>query len=208
MNKYNGVLGIYNCQGAAWNSTERKNIFHQTQSDAITGFIKGHDVHLIADVSMDDNWNGTCALYCHQSTNIFVLPYDTATPMSLKILEHDIITVTPVKVLAPGFQFAPFGLVDMYNAGGAIEGLRYEVKNGAELSGERVENLTEAVAVVSLEVKGCGRFGAYSTSKPRRCTVGSRMVDFTYDAASGLVILSLDHMPEENQKVHIVNIDL
>lgn len=208
MNKYNGVLGIYNCQGAAWNSTERKNIFHQTQSDAITGFIKGQDVHLIADVSMDDNWNGTCALYCHQSTNIYILPYNTSTPMSLKILEYDIITVTPVKMLAPGFQFAPFGLVDMYNAGGAIQGLRYEVKNGAQMSGESVENLAEAVAVVSMEVKGCGRFGAYSISKPKRCTVGSSIVDFTYDAASGLVIFSLDQLPEENQKVHIVNIEL
>lgn len=202
------MLGIYNCQGAAWNSTERKTMFHQTPSDAITGFIKGHDVHLIADVSMDDNWNGTCALFCHQSNNIYILPYDTATPVSLKILEHDIITVTPVKMLAPGSQFAPFGLIDMYNAGGAIEGLRYELKNGAQLSEVSIGNLTEAVAVVSMEVKGCGRFGAYSTSKPRRCMVGSSIVDFTYASASGLVILSLDHMPEENQKVHIINIEL
>ena len=94
-----------------------------------------------------------------------------AMPTSLKILERDIITVTPLKMLAPGFQFAPFGLVDMYNAGGAIEGLKYEVKNTAQLSGETAADLAEAV--VSLEVKGCGRFGAYSTTKPRSCAVGS-----------------------------------
>uniref|UniRef100_A0A5B6YU46 galactinol--sucrose galactosyltransferase n=1 Tax=Davidia involucrata TaxID=16924 RepID=A0A5B6YU46_DAVIN len=37
MNKYTGVLGVYNCQGAAWNSIERKNTFHQTGSEAMTG---------------------------------------------------------------------------------------------------------------------------------------------------------------------------
>nr|XP_017241548.1 PREDICTED: probable galactinol--sucrose galactosyltransferase 6 isoform X3 [Daucus carota subsp. sativus] len=150
---------------------KEKNIFYQTQSDAINGFITGHDVHLIADISMDDNWNGTCALYCHQSSTIHILPYNIAMPTSLKILERDRITVTPLKMLAPGFQFAPFGLVDMYNAGGAIEGLKYEVKNTAQLSGETDAELAEAV--VSLEVKGCGRFGAYSTTKPRSCAVGS-----------------------------------
>lgn len=223
MNKYTGVLGVYNCQGAAWNSTERRNTFHQTQSDAITSFIRGRDVHLIADVSMDRDWNGTCVLYCHGSSDIFTLPYNVAMPVSLKVLEHEIFTVTPVKTLAPGFQFAPFGLIDMYNAGGAIEGLKYELKSGAQLSelehgyewednrdgGERIENLSaEVVAVVSIEVKGCGRFGAYSTAKPRKCTVGSSMVEFTYDLASGLISLILDHMPKEDQKVHIVDIEL
>lgn len=223
MNKYTGVLGVYNCQGAAWNSTERRNTFHQTQSDAITSFIRGRDVHLIADVSMDRDWNGTCALYCHGSSDIFTLPYNVAMPVSLKVLEHEIFTVTPVKMLAPGFQFAPFGLIDMYNAGGAIEGLKYELKSGAQLSelehgyegednrdgGERIENLrAEVVAVVSIEVKGCGRFGAYSTTKPRKCFVGSCMVEFTYDLASGLICLVLDHMLEEDQKVHTVDIEL
>ncbi|KAF8408844.1 hypothetical protein HHK36_004913 [Tetracentron sinense] len=28
MNKYTGVIGVYNCQGAAWSNTERKNMFH------------------------------------------------------------------------------------------------------------------------------------------------------------------------------------
>ncbi|KAK3038059.1 hypothetical protein RJ639_032038 [Escallonia herrerae] len=30
--KYTGVLGVYNCQGAAWSSIERKNTFHETGS--------------------------------------------------------------------------------------------------------------------------------------------------------------------------------
>lgn len=223
MNKYTGVLGVYNCQGAAWSTTERKNAFHKTRTDAITGTISGRDVHLIAEAATHPNWNGHCALYCHRSGELVTLPHNATIPVSLKVLEHDIFTVTPIKALAPGFSFAPLGLIDMYNAGGAIEGLTYETKGGAELSevesgyegegsgaaAERAENRsTQTVAVVRMEVKGCGRFGAYSSAKPRRCTLGSTNVDFAYDSSSGLVTINLEQMPEEGQKVHAVGVEL
>lgn len=217
MNKYGGVLGVYNCQGAAWNSIERKNTFHQTKSESLTGYIRGRDVHLIAEVAMDPKWNGDCAIYSHRSGELITLPYNVAMPVSLKVLEHEIFTVTPIKVLAPGFSFAPLGLINMYNSGGAIEGLEYQVKFGAQLSqvegngmaGERVENLSnEVVAVVTVQVKGCGRFGAYSSAKPRKCLVGSSLVDFGYDSDSGLVTLDLADMPPEEQKVHIIEVEL
>ncbi|KAL8497858.1 hypothetical protein ACS0TY_021270 [Phlomoides rotata] len=220
MNKYTGVLGMYNCQGAAWNSVERKNTFHQTKSEAITGYVRGRDVHLISDVALDSNWNGNVALYSHRTQDLIVLPYNVAMPVSLKVLEHDIFTVTPIKALAPGFSFAPFGLIDMFNGGGAIEGLKYEVKSGAQLSdvedgyqvegnGQRAENLSSyVIAVASMEVKGCGRFGAYSSTKPRKCTVGSSLVEFEYDSSWGLVSLNLVEMPQEEQKVHKIEIEL
>uniref|UniRef100_A0A6N2KJL7 galactinol--sucrose galactosyltransferase n=1 Tax=Salix viminalis TaxID=40686 RepID=A0A6N2KJL7_SALVM len=134
MNKFTGVLGVYNCQGAAWNSTEKKNTFHETKTEALTGTVRGRDVHLIAEAAADPDWDGSCALYCHRTGELVTLPYNAALPVSLKVLEHDIFTVTPIKVLAPGFSFAPLGLINMFNAGGAIDGLKYEVKGGAGLS--------------------------------------------------------------------------
>ncbi|OMO57745.1 Raffinose synthase [Corchorus olitorius] len=223
MNKFTGVLGVYNCQGAAWNSAARKNTFHQTKTESLTGHVKGRDVHLIAEASVDPDWTGDCAVYSHRTGELITLPYNATLPVSLKVLEHEIFTVTPVKVLAPGFSFAPLGLIKMYNSGGAIEGLKYEVKNGAKLSeldagyeGEtsdlgdlRVENCSdELVGKVCIEVKGCGYFGAYSSVKPRKCTVGSTEVEFDYDSSSGLVKLSLEKMPEEGQKVHVVEVEL
>lgn len=223
MNKYTGVLGIYNCQGAAWSTVERKTTFHKTNSEAITGYIRGCDVHFISEAALDPNWSGDTVLYSHGSAELVVLPYNAAMPVSFKILEHETYTVTPIKVLAPGFSFAPLGLIDMYNAGGAIEGLKYEVKAGAELSeleagyqGEgnlvaedKIENLsTEAVAVVSMEVRGCGRFGVYSSVKPRKCSVGGDMVDFAYNSESGLLTLNLDAMPPADQKVHIIEVEV
>ncbi|XP_050235615.1 probable galactinol--sucrose galactosyltransferase 6 isoform X2 [Mercurialis annua] len=222
MNKYTGVLGVYNCQGAAWNNVERKNTFHEIKSEALTGAIKGCDVDLIAEATTESNWNGDSAVYCHRTTELITLPYNASLPVSLKVLEHDIFTVTPIKVLAPGFSFAPLGLIAMYNAGGAIEGLKYEVKEGAQLSeidegykgetsvvcNERVDNLSnELVGKVYMEVRGCGKFGAYSSTKPMKCIVDHNDVDFEYDSSSGMVTFSLDNLPEEG-KLHVVEVDV
>ncbi|XWS70734.1 hypothetical protein CRYUN_Cryun03dG0073800 [Craigia yunnanensis] len=223
MNKYTGVLGVYNCQGAAWNSAARKNTFHQTKMESLSGHVKGLDVHLIAEASLDPDWTGDCSVYCHRTCELITLPYNAAIPVSLKVLEHEIFTITPIKVLASGFSFAPLGLISMYNSGGAIEWLKYEVNDCANLSeldvgyggessglgGMRVENCSnESVGKVLMEIKGCGNFGAYSSAKPRKCTVGSNEVEFVYESSSGLVKFSLEKLPEEGQRVHVVEVEL
>ena len=83
--------------------------------------------------------------------------------------------MSPINHLATtdGVSFAPLGLVNMYNSGGAVEGLRYD--------GEKMK--------VVMEVKGCGKFGAYSSVKPSRCVVESSEIAFEYDVSSGLVTL-------------------
>ncbi|XP_018444980.2 probable galactinol--sucrose galactosyltransferase 6 isoform X1 [Raphanus sativus] len=195
MNKYTGVLGVYNCQGAAWSSTERKNIFHQTNTDCITGSIRGRDVHLISEASTDPaTWNGDCAVYSQSRGELNVIPYNVSLPISLKIREHEIFTVSPICHLATtdGVSFAPLGLVNMYNSGGAVEGLRYDA---------------EKMKVV-MEVKGCGKFGAYSSVKPKRCVVESSEIAFEYDVSSGLVTFELDKMPSETKTLHVVEVQL
>uniref|UniRef100_A0A2P2JPX3 galactinol--sucrose galactosyltransferase n=1 Tax=Rhizophora mucronata TaxID=61149 RepID=A0A2P2JPX3_RHIMU len=222
MNKYTGVLGVYNCQGAAWNSAARKNTFHQSEAGAITGVIRGHDVHLISEAATDPNWNGACVVYCHRSGEVVTLPYMVAMPVSFKVLEYDIFVVTPIKVLAPGFTFAPLGLINMFNAGGAIQGLRYEVKgdsrsselddtyNGesSTASDEMIENCSsKLVGKVCMEAKGCGKFGAWSSAKPRKCILDSVVIDFDYNSSSGLVSFNIDSLPE-NGKLHVVEVEL
>ncbi|CAH9076162.1 unnamed protein product [Cuscuta epithymum] len=193
MNKHTGVLGVYNCQGAAWDVVEKKNVFLETKSEALTGHVRGRDVHLISEAASDDSiWNGDCAIYSHKEGKLTVLPKDAALPVSLKVLEHEIFTITPIKEMAHGLRFAPLGLIDMFNAGGAIEELKYEVKSGAEMG------------VVTVDVKGCGRFGAYSSAKPRSCRVGGNVTGFEYDSDSGLVTLNLNDMPPERERVHHV----
>jgi raffinose synthase len=109
--------------------------------------------------------------------------------------------------LAPGFRFAPIGLVDMFNSGAAVEGLTYHLLDGAKLLGDDGSAYSsDATRLVCVEVRGCGRFGAYSSARPRRCLLGSAQLEFTYDSSSGLVVLQLEAMPRE--RVHRIVIEL
>ncbi|XP_072952813.1 probable galactinol--sucrose galactosyltransferase 6 isoform X2 [Typha angustifolia] len=220
MNKFTGVLGVYNCQGAAWSSTAKKNMFHKTGAETLTCAVKGNDVHLISEAATDHDWKGDCAVYRHGSSELVVLPYNAALPVSLKVLEHDVFVVSPIKDLAPGYRFAPLGLIDMFNAGGAVEGLTYHLLSGIKLfEHDSVAGMTngalmhssetgssEAVGMVCMEVKGCGRFGAYSSAKPGRCMLGSSELDFSYDPSSKLLTLQLENMPSE--RIHKVVVEL
>lgn len=98
MNKYTGVLGVFNCQGAAWSSTEKKNMFHQTTSEALTCAVRGSDVHLVSEAATDRDWKGDCVAFRHRDGELVLLPFRAAMPVSLKVLEHEIFTVSPIKV--------------------------------------------------------------------------------------------------------------
>uniref|UniRef100_A0A0D3ELY2 Plastocyanin-like domain-containing protein n=1 Tax=Oryza barthii TaxID=65489 RepID=A0A0D3ELY2_9ORYZ len=62
--------------------------------------------------------------------------------------------------------FALVGLIDMFNAGDAIEECAIDA----------------TAAVVPPRVCGCGRFGAYFSWRPARCTLDGADVGFTYDS--------------------------
>ncbi len=83
------------------------------------------------------------------------------------------------QVLGQDIKIAPIGLLDMYNSGGAIQALGC--------------NDSESACMVKVQVRGCGRFGVYSNTKPRFCTVDSEEKDFMYNAlaSDGLLIIKL-----------------
>lgn len=75
-------------------------------------------------------------------------------------------------------HFAPIGLIDMYNSGGAIEGLLCsQLPSGCK---------------IQIKTRGCGRFGAYSSSKPSYCTVKGEETKFNYNTEDGLLIIHLE----------------
>jgi raffinose synthase len=103
MNRFTGVLGVYNCQGTAWSSAEKKNVFHNAGgagAGALICGVKGRDMHLIAEAATDGGvgWSGDCTVYLHAAGDLVVLPDGAALPVSLKVLEHDVLTVSPIKV--------------------------------------------------------------------------------------------------------------
>ncbi|KAL2633967.1 hypothetical protein R1flu_005446 [Riccia fluitans] len=212
MNLFGGVIGAFNCQGAGWCKINKKNSIHETSPSAVTGSVSATDVHSLVKVA-DDDWKGDCILYTHRGGELIRLPRGAALPLTLRVLEFEIITVSPLKSLAPGMFFAPIGLINMFNSGGAIESLFYEVLDHELLSmynmtgePEPIEGLNEnmtwskdfshqtsslnievPLALVKMKIKGCGVFGAYSSKLPRLVYVNSRNAEFTYDFQSGLL---------------------
>lgn len=81
------------------------------------------------------------------------------------------------QVFGSDLHFAPIGLLDMYNSGGAVESLSCRV----ELSG----------CTITIKGRGLGRFGAYSNFKPKLCIVNQTEEEFTYNTDDGLLIVKL-----------------
>lgn len=79
--------------------------------------------------------------------------------------------------VSQGIHFAPLGLIDMYNSGGAIEALS--------------STLEPLGCKIKIKARGCGRFGAYSNSEPRYCTVDTKEAEFTYNTDDGLLTVTL-----------------
>ena len=85
----------------------------------------------------------------------------------------DIIFLPRIKVIGGRFEFAPIGLLDMFNSGGAMEALE--------------SSKNESGCIVKMKIRGCGHFGCYSNTKPRYCSVDKADIQFTYDVSNGLL---------------------
>lgn len=95
----------------------------------------------------------------------------------------------------------------MFNTGGAVEHVevhktsdeKSELFDG-EVSSELTTSLSShrsATATISLRVRGCGRFGAYSSQRPLKCVVRDTETDFNYDSSTGLMSFAIPVPGEE-----------
>lgn len=76
------------------------------------------------------------------------------------------LTVSPVHMLSKKvIQFAPIGLVNMLNSGGAIQSL----------------DVDEEGSWVRIGVKGIGEMKMYASERPRRCKIDGVEAEFCYD---------------------------
>ncbi|XP_031398942.1 probable galactinol--sucrose galactosyltransferase 2 [Punica granatum] len=204
LNKCSGVVGVFNCQGAGWCRIAKKTRIHDAAPGTLTGSIRASDVDLISQVVGPD-WKGETIVYAYRSGEIVRLPQGASIPVTLKVLEYELFHICPVKEITSNISFAPIGLLNMFNSGGAVEQCDIRKDNKAEsFDGEVASELTTALsenrsptATVSLKVRGCGRFGAYCSQRPLKCTVGSVDHAFEYDSATGLVTVEIPVPQEE-----------
>jgi len=193
VNKCTGVVGVFNCQGAGWCKVEKKTRIHNADPGTLTGTISAHDVDSIAQLASSD-WDGQTIVYSYKSGEVIRLPKGVTLPVTLKVLEYELFHISPLKEIAPDMSFAPIGLLNMFNSGGAVEEFNINMNNNANALSDAPNSLGEnraGTATVALRVRGCGCFGAYSSQKPIRCTLDTSEVDFSHDSATGLLTLNI-----------------
>ncbi|PIN22494.1 Galactinol--sucrose galactosyltransferase [Handroanthus impetiginosus] len=185
MNKLNGVLGVFNCQEAgSWNTKIDVGDFKRDTSQdlpisaitAISGHISPVDIEFLGEVA-SDNWSGTSAIYAFNSGTLHALPKKGSLNVSLEVLKFEIFTICPIVMFGQNLQFYPIGLVDMYNSGGALESLKHKHDSSG--------------CTIWIQASGCGRFGAYSSTKPRACLVDEKEEEFVYDHDNGILTFIL-----------------
>lgn len=191
LNHFTGVVGVFNCQGAGWCKVGKTNIIHDERPGTITGVIRGNDVAYLCRVANAD-WSRDVVLYSHLGGEVVYLANNSSLPITLKAREYEVFTVVPVKKLSGGATFAPIGLIKMFNSGGAIMELNYE---------------EEKVGNVGMKVRGCGVFGAYSSSRPKRILVDEKETEFGYKEGSGLITVTL-RIPEQEMYMWDVTIEV
>ncbi|XP_010942528.1 probable galactinol--sucrose galactosyltransferase 2 [Elaeis guineensis] len=174
LNTYTGVLGIFNCQGTGtWPNLNKNQIIPASKPKYLTGHISPSDIEYLGEVA-GNGWTGDCAVYSFNSGSLYQLPRNGLLTVSLQVLQSEVFTITPIKRYNQSIQFAPIGLIKMYNSGGAVEAMDFF--NTCQLT---------------IKGRGSGLFGAYSNIKPKTCTVNSKNMEFQYDTRDKFLTLTI-----------------
>ncbi|KAK4426132.1 Galactinol--sucrose galactosyltransferase [Sesamum alatum] len=165
LNKFTGVVGAFNCQGGGWCRETRRNKCAAEYSHVVSSVAGPSDIewkHGPNPIALDRVQ--TFAMYLFREKKLVLSKPSDAIDISLEPFNFELITVSPVTTLAKNsVQFAPIGLVNMLNTGGAIQSLEFNASS------------------VRIGVKGTGEMRVYASEKPVGCTVNGERVAFWYE---------------------------
>lgn len=157
-------MGAFNCQGGGWCRETRRNkcaseysrLVSSTAGPSDIEWKQGTDAIPVEGVE-------TFAMYLFRQKKLVLAKPTDAIKVSLEPFNFELITVSPVSILSEkSIEFAPIGLVNMLNTGGAIHSLEYGVSS------------------VKIGVKGSGEMRAYASERPLVCRVNGASVTFEY----------------------------
>ncbi|PNT61306.1 probable galactinol--sucrose galactosyltransferase 2 [Brachypodium distachyon] len=182
VNNLSAAIGVFNCQGAGNWAWSAKEISHIPTSINITGHLSPSDVESIEEIAGDD-WNGETAVYAFYSCSLLRLQKNQSLQVSLCTMTCEIYTISPIKVFGGAVRFAPLGLTNMFNSGGALHSIASTVDSSAT---------TIQISRIP------GRFAAYSSARPAICRVDAHDVEFSH-SDDGLLAFDLsDGSPQNN----------
>ncbi|XP_057440007.1 galactinol--sucrose galactosyltransferase-like isoform X1 [Lotus japonicus] len=167
LNKYTGVLGLFNCQGGGWCPVTRRNKSASEFSHTVTCSARPKDIE----------WsNGKCpiciegvdvfAVYLFKEGKLKLMKSSDELKVSLEPFSFELLTVSPVTSFSKRMiQFAPIGLVNMLNSGGAIQSMEFD----------------DHASLAKIGVRGCGEMRVFASEKPVSCKIDGVAVTFDYE---------------------------
>ncbi|KAH6811206.1 stachyose synthase [Perilla frutescens var. frutescens] len=171
-NKYGGVIGAFNCQGAGWDPKEQRIKGYSQCYKPLTGSV--HVTNLEWDQKAEAAKLGEAeeyAVYLTESEKlVLTTPESDPISVTLQPSTFEIFSFVPIKKLGQDAKFAPIGLTNLFNSGGTIQGLVYD------------ESLAK------IEVKGEGLFLAYSSIAPKKSYVNGAEVVFKWSGDAKLEV--------------------
>lgn len=189
-----GVLGAFNVQGVAWNFETNENQVLDASPPPVTALVRPHDVDSLRSI------NGPFAVWSHRSNSLEILANGGSTvETTINARDWEIFTVQPVQQTEDSaVSWAPIGLKNMLNSGGAILDV-----------GPLVEGETSNDIQADITTRGPGNFVSYCQPRPSsvliRNGLTSKQLDFHHDHQKGL--LEFDLPPETIEgKAHYVTV--
>lgn len=167
LNKYTGVLGAFNCQGGGWCRETRRNQCASQCSHVVTSQANPNDIEWKSGKNpISIEGVQVFALYYSQAKKLVLSKPSQNLEISLEPFNFELITVSPVVVLTgTSVQFAPIGLVNMLNTGGAIQSLAFN----------------DEAKSIRIGVKGTGEMRVFASEKPIACKIDGEVVPFEYE---------------------------
>jgi raffinose synthase len=183
-----GVVGAFNVQGVAWNFNTHENEVLDSSPAAVTAEVKPYDIEDLK------HHGGPFVAWKHRDGSLEFLETGKSTIEStLDHREWEIFTIAPVEVFEGYLMWAPIGLSNMMNSGGAIQSTG--VLSREEESGN---------VVARFETRGPGRFVAFTNSCPGRILVDEdTSLEFSHDRMSGELSFVLPDEKSEGRAHHL-----
>uniref|UniRef100_A0A2P2P8Z3 Galactinol--sucrose galactosyltransferase n=1 Tax=Rhizophora mucronata TaxID=61149 RepID=A0A2P2P8Z3_RHIMU len=176
LNKFTGVIGAFNCQGGGWCRETRQNKCASQFSHKVTTKTNARDIEWNSGKSpICTEGVQSFAMYLSQAKRLILSKPDQNMEIALEPFNFELVTVSPVAVLAgKSVQFAPIGLVNMLNAGGAIQSMTYN----------------DDANSVQIGIKGTGEMRIFASEKPKACKIDGKDVAFEYEGSTVVVQVS------------------
>ncbi|KAL2470263.1 putative galactinol--sucrose galactosyltransferase 4 [Abeliophyllum distichum] len=167
LNKFGGVVGVFNCQGAGWYPEEHKCKAHPECYKTMSGIVSPNDVEWEQkDFTAELRDIELFAVYLNKAENFYLMKSKDEINVTLKPTSFEIVTFSPIYKVTKNAKFAAIGLVNMFNSGGSIESLDYRCN--------------ENNCTATITIKGAGKFLAYSSIRPKKIMLNYESSEFEW----------------------------